>query len=96
MPQKTPEMLVTTISSQILALEDALAGGNGRAISAAFATVARSCGLAVMAARAGIPVSAVHSALAQPDKPDTDLLLRLLEALSSDLDTSRERLAHQK
>lgn len=74
MPTKSREMLVASNSSQILALQDALTGGNGRAIGAAFSTIARSRGIAAIAAEAGVSAAALHAALADADQPDVAML----------------------
>ena len=68
-------------SSQILALRDALASDNGPAITNAFAIVARSRGLAAIATEAGIPLSALHAALADPDRPNIAMLSAIVEVL---------------
>lgn len=81
MPTKSREMLIATASSQMLALQDALVGGNRRAIGAAFSAVARSRGIAAIAAEAGVAASALHAALADANEPDVAMLSEVAKRL---------------
>lgn len=83
-PQFGRARLVSDRKSRILALGDALATGDRRAAGAVFADVARALGVHVIAERTGISEAAIFDALADPDRPDLNLLrrvaARLLEA----------------
>lgn len=74
-------MLVATISSQTLALQDALDSGSSRAISAAISTIARSRGIAAIAAEAGVSPTALHAALADAEQPGGEVLSEVARRL---------------
>jgi probable addiction module antidote protein len=80
-------------ASQILTLSDALSSANGPAISKAFDAVARTKGLAQIAREAEVSLEDLHRALADPARPDTSFLARVLESLISERqDTGDETL----
>lgn len=67
--------------SQLLALSDAIERANGPAICRAFSEVAHACGLARVAALAGVSTASLHAALADPERPDISLLAKVVNAL---------------
>lgn len=67
--------------SQLLALSDAIDRANGPAICRAFDEVARACGLARVAALAGVSTASLRAALADPERPDISLLAKVVNAL---------------
>ena len=82
MPDQSRENFVGDRTSQMLALRDALASGNAKTISSAFAMVARSRGLAAMALQARMSAADLHRALADSEHPDIPTLARIVAALS--------------
>lgn len=67
-------------ASQILASSDSLSSANGPAISAAFDAVARTRGLAQIAVGSNIDLDNLYRALADPDRPDTKVLMDVVDA----------------
>lgn len=83
MPAINNAIFLRDDASQILALSDALASAHGPAISAAFDNVARSRGLARIACDAKIPFVELCNALADPARPDSRVLQRVVATLAA-------------
>lgn len=78
MPDMNKARFLRDEASQILALSDALAAAHGPAISAAFDDVARTRGLATIAAEADISLQSLSRALVDPARPDRAILEKVV------------------
>jgi len=94
MPDASKASFLREDTSQILALCDALASGRGSNISAVFAEVAHSRGLAEIAREANISVNTLLAAVADPANPDIGVMTKVVGALLRNPLKGGDHLAH--
>lgn len=82
--------------SQLLVLQDAVAGGQPDAVLLAFETVARARGLSALARASGVSRERLAAAIADPGRPDIPTLRQVIEALLARAAARRGRTAKSR